>query len=118
MWQAEHAAAMCRALQGQATALPKAPAAQSSSNCPAASLLQGGARAWCWVIVALKPHSSAVCVYDRGENAALTIPPAHLEALHLGALSSDEGTARTSREPWWARRRSGSAGSTEEMPSA
>ena len=27
MWQAEHMAAMCRALQGQAKALPKAPAA-------------------------------------------------------------------------------------------
>ena len=49
LWQAEHPAAMCRPLQGQATALPKAPAAQSSSNRPAASgaLLHGGLRAWC-----------------------------------------------------------------------
>ena len=49
MWHAEHAAAMRRALQGQATALPKAPTAQSSSNRPAASraLLHGGSRAWC-----------------------------------------------------------------------
>ena len=36
MWQAEHAAVMCRALQGQAAALLRAPAAQSSSNRPAA----------------------------------------------------------------------------------
>ena len=35
-WQAEHAAVMCRALQGHAAALPRAPAAQSSSNRPAA----------------------------------------------------------------------------------
>ena len=34
MWQAEHAAAMCRALQGHVAALPRAPAAQSSSNRP------------------------------------------------------------------------------------
>ena len=38
MWQAEHAAALCRALQGQVTALPRTPAAQSSSNRPAAFL--------------------------------------------------------------------------------
>ena len=38
MWQAEHAAVMCRAPQGQAAALPRAPVAQSSSNRPAASL--------------------------------------------------------------------------------
>ena len=51
MWQAEHAAAMCRALQGHAAALPRAPAAQSSSNRPAASLalLHSVSRAWCWV---------------------------------------------------------------------
>ena len=95
MWQAEHAAAMCRASQGQATALPKALAAQSSSNRPAASLalLHGGSRAWCWVVMALEPHSSALRVYDRGEGTALTIRPADLEVLHLGALSGDGGTA-------------------------
>ena len=86
---------MCRALQGQATALPKAPAARSSSNRPAASLalLHGGSRAWCWVVKALEPHSSALRVYDRGENTALTVLPADLEALHLGVLSGDGGTA-------------------------
>ena len=95
MWQAEHAAATCRALRGQATALPRSPAAQSSSNRPAASLalLHGGSRAWCWVAVALEAHSSALRVYDRGEGTALTIRPADLEALHLGALSGDGGTA-------------------------
>ena len=52
MWQAEHAGAMCTALQEHATALPRAPAAQSSSNRSATSLamLHGGPRAWCWVI--------------------------------------------------------------------
>ena len=50
MWQDEHAAAMCRALQGQVAALPTALAAPSSSNRPAASLalLHSGSRAWCW----------------------------------------------------------------------
>ena len=95
MWQAEHSATMCRALQGQATALPKAPAAQSSSNRLAASLalLQGGSRAWCWVFVALEPHSSALRMYDRGENTVLTVRLADLEAVHLVVLSSDGGTA-------------------------
>ena len=95
MWQAEHAAAMCRALQGQAAALPRAPAAQSSSNRPAASLAlpHTGSRAWCWVAVALEPHSSALRVINRGEGTALTVRPADLEALHLGALSGDGGTA-------------------------
>ena len=95
MWQAEHAAVMCRALQGQAAALPRAPAAQSSSNRPAASLalLHSVSRAWCWVVVALEPHSSALRLYDRGEGTVLTIRPADLEALHLGALSGDGGTA-------------------------
>ena len=47
-WQAEHAAIMCRALQGQAAALPRTPAAQSSINRRAASLalLHSGWRAW------------------------------------------------------------------------
>ena len=94
MWQAEHAAAMCRALRGQAPALPKAPAVQSSSNRPAASLalLHGGSRAWCWVVVALEPHSSALRVYDHGEGTALTIRPADLEALHLAAQTGDGGS--------------------------
>ena len=48
MWQAEHEAAMCRALQGQAIALPKAPAAQSSSNRQAASLALPGPISQCY----------------------------------------------------------------------
>ena len=95
VWQAEHAAAMCRALQGQATAVPRAPAAQSSSNRPAASLalLHSGSRAWCWGVVALEPHSSALRLYDRGEGTALTVQLADLEARHLGALSGHGRTA-------------------------
>ena len=95
MWQAEHAAVMCRALQGHAAALPRAPAAQSSSNRPAASLalLHSMSRAWCWVVAALKPHSSALRLYDRGEGTVLTVRPADLEALHLSALSGDRGEA-------------------------
>ena len=55
MWQAEHAAVMCRAL-------PRAPAAQSSSNRPGASLalLHSVSRAWCWVVAALEPHFLAL----------------------------------------------------------
>ena len=95
MWQAEHAAGMCRALQGHAAALPRAPAAQSSSNRPAASLalLHSVSRAWCWVVAALEPHSSALRLYDRGESTVLTVRPADLEALHLSALSGDAGEA-------------------------
>ena len=95
MWQAEHAAVMCRALQGHAAALPRAPAAQSSSNRPAASLalLHSMSRAWCWVVAALEPHSSALRLYDRGEGTVLTVRPADLEALHLSALSGDGGEA-------------------------
>ena len=95
MWHADHAAVMCRALQGQAAALPRAPAAQSSSNRPAASLalLHSVSRAWCWVVVALEPHPSALRLYDRGEGTVLTVRPADLEALHLGVLSGDGGTA-------------------------
>ena len=94
MWQAEHAAAMCGALQGQVAALPWTPAAQSSSNQPAASVavLHGGPRGWRWVIVALEPHSSALCLYDRGEVTELVVRPADWEAPYLSALSSD-GTA-------------------------
>ena len=93
MWQAEHAAAMCRALQGHVAALPRAPAAQSSSNRPAASLalLHSVSRAWCWVVAALEPHSSALRLYDRREGTVLTVCPADLEALHLGAPSGDGG---------------------------
>ena len=93
MWQAEHAAAMCRALQGHVAALPRVPAAQSSSNRPAASLaLQHSvSQAWCWVVAALEPHSSALRLYHRVEGTVLTVRPADLEALHLGALSGDKG---------------------------
>ena len=95
MWQAEHAAVMCRALQGHAAALPRAPAAQSSSNRPAASLalLHSVSRAWCWVVAALEPPSSALRLYDRGEGTVLKVRPADLEALHLSALSGDGGVA-------------------------
>ena len=95
MWQAEHAAVMCRALQGHAAALPRAPAAQSSSNRPAASLalLHSVSRAWCWVVVALEPRSSALRQYDCGEGTVLTVRPADLEDLHLSALSGDRGEA-------------------------
>ena len=95
MWQAEHAAAMCRALQGHVAALPRAPAAQSSSNRRAASLalLHSVSRAWCWVVAALEPHSSALRLYDRGEGTVLTVRPADLEAVHFGALSGDGGAA-------------------------
>ena len=49
------AAVMCRALQGQAAALPRAPAAQSSSNRLAASLalLHSVSRAWCWAAMGI-----------------------------------------------------------------
>ena len=81
MWQAEHAVAMCRALQGQVAALPRAPAAQFSGNKPAASLalLHSGSPGWCWVVVALEPNSSALRVFDRREGTALTVGPPDLE---------------------------------------
>ena len=96
MWQAEHAAVMCKALQGQAAALPRAPLAQTSSNRPAASLalLHSVSLAWCLLVVALEPHSSALHLYSRGEGTVLTVRPANLEALNLGALSGDGGAAR------------------------
>ena len=95
MWQAEHAGVTCRALQGQAAALPRAPAAQSSSNRPAASLalLHSGSRAWCWVVVALEPHSSALRLYNCREGTVLMVHPADLEVLHLAALSGAGGMA-------------------------
>ena len=82
-------------LQGHAAALPRAPAAQSSSNRPAASLalLHSASRAWYWVVAALEPHSSALRLYDRGQGTVLTVRPADLEALHLSALSGDGGDA-------------------------
>ena len=43
--------------------------------------------------MALEAHSSARRVYDRGVGMALTIRPADLEALHLGARSGNGGTA-------------------------
>ena len=120
MWQVEHAAAMCRALQGQATALPKAPVAQSSSNRLAASLalLHGGSRAWCWVVVALEPHSSALRVYERGENTMLTVrSPTWKPCTSVSSVAT--GARRCiSRGPGWARPRSVSAGRVEAMPYA
>ena len=95
MWQAEHVAVMCRALQDHAAALPRALVAQSSSNRPAASLalLHSVSRGWSWVVVALEPHSSALRLYHRREGTVLTVRPANLEALHLSALSGDGGEA-------------------------
>ena len=43
--------------------------------------------------MALEPHSSALRMYDRGEDTGLTVRPADLEALHLLVLSSDGCTA-------------------------
>ena len=43
--------------------------------------------------MALEPHCSALRVYYFGENTALMIYPADLEAVHLGVLSGDGGTA-------------------------
>ena len=79
MWQAEHAAVMCRALQGHAAALPRAPAAQSSSNRPAASLalLHSVSRAWCWVVAALESDSSALrlCTIAERAQCSRSAPP-------------------------------------------
>ena len=95
MWQPEQVAIMCAALLVHAAALSRVPAAQPSSNrLPATmAMLHGGPRAWCWVIVAMGPHSSALRMYDRGGVPELAIHPADLEALHLGTLSGDGGTA-------------------------
>ena len=84
---------MCGWCKGNLAALPWAPAAQSSSNRPAACLamLHGGPRAWCWVIMALEPHSSALRLYDRGDTTELTVRPAELEARHRSVMSSDGG---------------------------
>ena len=70
MWQAEHAVVMCTALQGQAAALPRAPAAQSSTNRPSASLalLHSGSRAWCWVVV-------IVCTKAPPPTSPIYLPP-------------------------------------------
>ena len=56
-------------------------------------MLHGGPRAWCWVIVALEPHLSALRLYDRGEATELMLRPADLEAPHLSHLSSDGSAA-------------------------
>ena len=71
------------------------PAAQASSTRPAASLvmLQGAWWAWCCVIVALEPPSSALRLYHRGRVPQLAIRAAALEALQLGTLSGNGGTA-------------------------
>ena len=83
-------------VQGHAAALPWVPAAQASRNRPAGSLtmLHYGSRVWCWVIVALEPHSSTLRLYDRGGVPELMLRSADLEALHLGTLSGDDSTAR------------------------
>ena len=56
-------------------------------------MLHGGPRAWFWVIVALKPHSSPLSLYDRGGVPELAIRPVEPEALLLGTLSGNRGTA-------------------------
>ena len=75
---------------GRAGARPR-----TSRDRPAASvvMLHGGTGAWCLVIMALEPHSFVLRMYDRGEATELTVRPADLEALQLGALSGDGGTA-------------------------
>ena len=80
---------------GSSGGSPQGAGGAGCSNRPAASpaLLHSVSRAWCWVVVALEPHSSAVRLYDRGQGTVLTVRPADLEALHLGALSGDRGTA-------------------------
>ena len=115
MWQPEQAAKMCAALRGHVVALPRAPVARSSSNRPAASLVMlcCGSRAWCWVIMALMPP--ALRMYDRGGVPEYAIRPVDLEALHLGTLSGDGGSALFL---WWVLRRSGSARTMVETPSA
>ena len=117
MWQPEQAAIMCAALRGHAAALPRARAAQSSSSRPVASLamLHGGPRTWCCVIVALEPHTSALCMYDRGGAPELTIRLADQEALHLG---TERRWGRRAVPPGDLGGCSGSAGTTEETPSA
>ena len=56
-------------------------------------MLHSVSRAWCWVVAALEPHSSALRLYDPGEGTVLKVRPAYLVALHLGALSGDGGEA-------------------------
>ena len=78
MWQAEHAAAMCRALQGHVAALPRAPAAQSSSNRPAASLalLHSVSRAWCWVVAHWSPTPRrCACTIAERARCSRSAPP-------------------------------------------
>ena len=75
--------------------LPRALAALLPINRPAASLamLHGEPLACCSVIVALELYSSALRMYDRGGAPELTIRSVDLEALHLGTLSGNGGTA-------------------------
>ena len=62
--------------------------------------------------MAPEPHSFALRILNRGGVLELAIRPVDLEALHLGTLQC------CSREIWWVLRRSGSAGATENTPSA
>ena len=55
-------------------------------------MLHGGTQAWCSVIVAPEPHSSALRICDRGQATELMVRLANLEALHHGALSGEGGT--------------------------
>ena len=66
MWQAEHAAAMCRACRVRRQPSPRRPRRS-------------------------RPATGAARVQSRGEHSPAR--PADLEALHLGAASGDEGTA-------------------------
>ena len=78
MWQVEHAAVMCRALQGQAAALPRAAGAQSSSNRPAASpaLLHSVSRAWCWSWWRWSPTPRhCTCTIAGRARCSLSAPP-------------------------------------------
>ena len=94
MWQAEHAAAMCRALQGQATALRRrrrrsrpATGLRPHLRCCTVGCGHGVGSLW-----RRAPLLSAACD-DRGESTTLTVRPADLEAVQLGVMSGDGGTA-------------------------
>ena len=95
VWRPVQVAAMCAALRGHAAALPGVPAVKAPTNRPAASVanLHCGSLAWCWVIVVLELHSSALHLYDRGGVPERALRPADLDALHLGTLGGDGSTA-------------------------
>ena len=83
MWQAEHAAAMCRALRGQATALPRPPVVQSSCNPPAASLGllhvgqgRGAGSLWRWSPTPRHCACAIVGRARRSRSARAICPPA------------------------------------------